>query len=183
MVLAGGIGVVVVGILRNEPLRAAGGACLTITALTLVGLTVAKGWITDTSAERERMRNELDAERERLRTDERAAMNDRVKYLAAQAAIGVERDRMRRDRADEVAQLAAQLAAERAKMRDQFEEERNQVVQDATEAAWTIWKQCGGLPLPTPGHDRAVIQFPMAAPHPHPETGVRARGRDAHHPS
>lgn len=175
VVITGGLGVVVAGIVRNEPARAAGGACFTITALTLIALTLIRRWITDTSADRERMRTDLAAERERLRADECVATGERVKYLAAQAALGVERDRMRRDRAADVEGVAAQLAAERERLSDQFEEARNQVVQEASEAAWQIFLQ-GGLPVPAKG--RTVLPFPSSA---HMEPGAQVRG--VSHPS
>lgn len=163
IVLTAGLGIVLIGIVRNDPARAAGGACLTITTLTLIALTVIRRWITDTAAERTR---HLDAAR--------AAHDERVRYIAAQAALSVERDRMRRDSAVETARLKAQLAVEREALQDQFDAERGRLICESFQAG-ALMQESGALNAPSPS-ETGVIQFPRSA-----HVGVPAQARTREH--
>lgn len=161
-VITAGLAVVLWGVWRNDPARAAGGACLTITALTLVTLVLVKGWVTDTTAERRRL-----AEAAKQYDDEHS------RYIAAQAALEVERDRMRRDVEYATERAAAQLVAERAKLQSEFDSERNALICATFESAFEILK--GGLPAEATTRGRSVIPFPEQ----HPAAAeARARGRD-----
>lgn len=161
-VITAGLAVVLWGVWKNDPARAAGGACLTITSLTFIALVVIRRWVTDTSAERAGL-----AATGKQRDDERS------RYIAAQAAMAVDRDRMRRDAEYAAEQAAAQLEAERVKLRREFDEERNELVCKSFAAAFEILKS--GLPDDAATRGRAVIPFPDQRP---AGGAARARGRD-----
>lgn len=163
VVLTAGLGIVLIGIVRNDPARAAGGSCLTITALTLIALVVIRRWITDTSAERTR---HLDAAR--------AAHDERIRYIAAQAALSSERTRMRRDSAAETARLKTQLAAEREALQDQFDAERGRLICESFKAG-VLMQESGVLDAPS-ANETGVIQFPRSA-----HVGVPAQARTREH--
>jgi hypothetical protein len=160
VILAAGMLVILASIVRDEPYRAIGGAALTMTSLTLIAMVAIRKWITDTSAERAALRYET-----------QQATNDRMKAIAAQSAMEVERGRIRRDSEHAAKGLATQLAAEREKLFDELEEARNQIIQDATEVALTMFLTNGGIPGPRPTRDRSVIRGAF----PEPETAARER--------
>lgn len=122
LILTTGVGTVAIGILRSDPAKAAGGACLTICALTFVALLILRHWITDTAAERERLADATKTARE-----------ERTSYVAAQAALDAERARVRRDAGLEAARLQQQLHADQEAMRRQFDADRHKVVCEAFE--------------------------------------------------
>lgn len=157
-----GLGTVLWGVWKNDPARATGGACLTITALALIGLVLIRGWITDTSAERSR-----------LATAARAKDEERLRYLAGQATQNSERDRMRRDMEYAVERAAAQLRSEQAKLRAEIDAERNALICATFASAYEILKV--GFPTRATTRGRAVIPFPAQQP---AGSGERARGRD-----
>lgn len=124
VILTAGLGTVAVGILRSDPAKAAGGACLTVTAITLVALCIIRRWLTDTADERGRL------------ADATAAANEeRTRYVACLAAVEAERARVRRDAGIEATRQRAQLDAERDSMRDEFEAQRHELVIDTFQTA------------------------------------------------
>ncbi|MEV8477838.1 hypothetical protein [Streptomyces sp. NPDC051173] len=162
-VLAIGITVVLVGVLTSDPARAAGGACLTITALTLIALRLIRTWITDTAAERSRIQDAI-----------RAADIERMRYLAAQSALGVERDRMRRDAEEATRHSSKQIKAEHARLREQFEEERAALISETFEAAFSMLTTGRLMDSLAHTHGRAIIPFPIEP--------ARTHGRDISRP-
>ncbi|MFF2189300.1 hypothetical protein [Streptomyces sp. NPDC058155] len=140
--------VVLYGVARNDLARSLGGACLTMTSLTLIALVSIRRWTTNT-----------DAERRRLGDATREAETEKTRSIAAQAAMEVERDRLLRDAASRRARLDAQLKTERKAMRDQLEADRAQIAIEALEEAFRLIR--GGLcdPSKQPG-EGTVIEFP-----------------------
>ncbi|KAB7850200.1 hypothetical protein [Streptomyces mobaraensis] len=136
-----------IGTATSDPARAAGGACLTITALTLLALRLIRTWVTDASDERSRAQQAVQ------RADE-----DRVRYVAAQAALEVERDRLRRDTEDIVQKAEEERIALHAKLHQEFEERRGQLIAETFEAAFRILK-AGDLPVQG-AQGKEVIPFP-----------------------
>jgi hypothetical protein len=167
---AAGLTVVTLGIIESNPARSAGGACLTITGLTFFALAVLRRWITDTARERER---HLDAAR--------ALQDEQTKYIAAQAALELERERVRRDAAAEHQQNIARLQAEREALEDQFEDKRAQLICETFETAVRM-ERAGLLDDEPQQHEtaRVIGLFPQAAREraAEPEQ-ARARDRDA----
>lgn len=142
---AAGLVVVVHGIVTDNAARSAAGASLTITGLTFFALCLVRKWISDTSRERDR---QLDAAR--------ASHDERTRYIAAQAAMEIERQRMQRDVSAERAHLAVRLAAEQAAMRDRFEEERATLICETFEAA-VLMVQAGVLNDLEHGREHAQV--------------------------
>ncbi|MFD3517765.1 hypothetical protein [Streptomyces sp. NPDC058657] len=152
-VVAGGVAVILYGIARDELSRSLGGACLTMTALTLIALIAIRRWTTNT-----------DAERASLAAATREADTERMRSVANQASLEAERQRLLRDAASERARLAAAMDVERAAMRAQFEEEKNRLVCETFEAAYNLFKESGGEFAPCPDHAKVIGLFGTAAP-------------------
>ncbi|MFC9847741.1 hypothetical protein ACFWFF_01325 [Streptomyces sp. NPDC060223] len=147
-VMAGGISVILYGIVRNDLARSLGGACLTMTALTLIAMVAIRRWTTDTGDERRI-----------LAASTREAQAERSRYVAAQAALENEQARLNRDMAAERARVAATLVAERRKMEAAFEEKRAQL---ATEAFTTgVQMERAGMLSPKKSEPGNLIQFPQ----------------------
>lgn len=163
-VLAAGITVILYGIARNDLARSLGGACLSITALTLIALVAIRRWVTDT-----------EAERARLAEDSREAQNEKTRAIAAQAALEMERQRLARDAAADRARTAAILRAEREAMRDQFEEQRAKLASDAF--ATGVRMERSGALEPESEHDRAQVigLFPQQERERARDAGARSR--------
>lgn len=147
VVLLGGLVVILYGILRNDLARSLGGACLAITALTLIALVIIHRWIVDTQAERLALaesRQQADAERTR--------------YFALEAALENERGRFARDMAAERAALGVRLKVECDALQAEFEEQRAALVCETMEAT-ALLMHSGKFTAgpPTAGN---LIQFP-----------------------
>ncbi|MEV5851464.1 hypothetical protein [Streptomyces anulatus] len=155
------------GIITENLERTVGGAIFTMTALTLIALVMIRRWITTTNAERQRLGDAV-----------READAERMRYVAAQAALEVERSRLRRDAAAEREQLAARLATERDAMDAQFEEKRNTVVIE-TFATTVELVRDGLLDVNDPASYGRVIGFPT--PELRQQAAEAARGRGASH--
>lgn len=168
--MAAGMAVVLYGVAQNDLARSLGGACLTMTALTLIALVSIRKWTTDTRAERARL---ADATRE--------ADTERSRSFAARAAMEVERERMGRDVASEREQLEARLKTERAAMRKELEEERARIVSETLEAAF---RMIPGL-VAEQKADGTVIGFPTQGQLARPraeESHGRGHGRGVSQP-
>lgn len=153
-----GISLILYGVARDDLACALGGASVTTVTLTLVTLTAIRRWITDTQAERSRLAESI-----------RSATDERTRYIAAQASIEMERQRLSRDAAADRAQTHAVLAAERAKMQDDFDDQRAQLVCDTLEAGVELMRKHKAAEAT---QERArVIAFPK-------QEGERARSRD-----
>ncbi|MFI1728245.1 hypothetical protein ACH40E_03190 [Streptomyces acidicola] len=163
VVMVAGLSVILYGVIYNDLARSLGGACLTMTALTLIALVAIRKWITDTSEERRVLAAAV-----------RDTQAERTRYIAAQAALENEQGRLARDVAAERAGLAAKLIAEREAMATEFEEKRNQLVSEAmnTGVAMFLSSRREHTKAPVRGD---VIQFPNQQGEPEPER-VRSRG-------
>lgn len=156
---AAGITLGLYGIAQDDLAYALGGASLTTLTLTLLTLTAIRRWITDTQAERAQLAEAI-----------RSATDERTRYIAVQASVEMERQRLSRDAAAERAQTAAILVAERAKMRDEFDDQRAQLVCDTLEEGVKLLQKHKAAE--DTQHERArVIAFPR-------QETERARSRD-----
>lgn len=150
-VLAGGILVILYGVIRNDLARALGGACLSITALTLIALVVIRKWVTDTSDERRI-----------LAAAQREAQGERSRFIALRAGLENEQCRLARDMAAERAALTTRLAAEREAMADEFEERRAAYASETAEVFALMVH--GGRFAPATSPTGKVIHFPSQQP-------------------
>jgi hypothetical protein len=164
--MLGGLPVLLYGIWRDDTARSLGGACLVMAALILISLVLIHRWITDTRDERRV-----------LAAAQRQAIDERTRYIAAQAALENEQARLNRDMAAERHRIAAQLIAEREAMRDEFEEQRAALVAQTMEA--TVMMIRGGkfAPDDTP-QGGTLIKFPRDLPQ---QTPAPARERSREH--
>ncbi|MEU0991078.1 hypothetical protein [Streptomyces sp. NPDC005953] len=121
------------------------GLALTLVALTSLVLIFVRHWTSDTRAERARLGEA---------TRDASAVSAR--YLAAQAALDSERQRLLRDTAAERERCKAQLEAERAALLQEFEESRARIACEAFEAAVVIWRKG----IPKEAQHAKVIGFP-----------------------
>ena len=145
------------GAITGDLKRTLGGTCLTMPAVTLLALTAVRRWTTDTSAERGR-----------LSEAQRAAEAERMRYVAAQAALLVEHQRLQRDTASDRAQITARLESERAAMREAFEEQRAALVCQTMEA--TVKMLHDGEFSGEPEAHGKVMQFPIQEARPRRES-------------
>lgn len=144
-VLISGLGVTLHGIIRDDLSHSIGGTCLTLVALLTIGLVVLRRWIVDTS-ERERLLDEA----------RRFADAERVRYIAAQAALENEQGRLTQDRAAERLADAARLIEERKALRAEFEEQRATLITETMEATVRMIQQRRLVASPAPSK---VIQL------------------------
>lgn len=142
-----GIGIIAYGIVANDLARSLGGACLTMTALTLLALVAIRRWVTNTSAERARL---AEATRE--------VEAERLRYLAGQAAQEQERARLRRDIAASARKMAKQLDDDRARLAAEFEEKRAQIICDTFASTYRLARE-DRISAEREQHAR-VVQFP-----------------------
>lgn len=163
LITSAGLSTVVYGIITENLERTVGGAIFTMTALTLIALVLIRRWITNADADRQRHDDAV-----------RAADTERMRYVAAQAALEVERGRGRRDLAAEHKRMSATLEAERAAMRDRFEEERATLVCETIETTFRMFQDGKFAPA---AHEYArVIGFPNPTHQRAAEEPARGRG-------
>jgi hypothetical protein len=165
LVMLGGLSVLLHGVTYSDVARAIGGGCLSIVALMAVSMILLRRWITDTSNERRAL---ADAQ-------SRAAL-EYDRYVAAQAALELERGRLRRDVDAERAQIAAQLKAERAAMDRDFEEQKATVIAQTMEATVLMFHN-GKFAPDQPAARTNLIQFPKQAADQSPATGQAPEGQ------
>lgn len=144
--VAGGLAVVLYGIIRSDTARAMGGTCLTLTALTAIALIIIRRWVVNTADERRI-----------LAAAQREAVAERTRYIAAQAALENEQGRLNRDMAAERAALTVRLKTEREAMADEFEERRASLIAETMDA--TVRMVVEGKLAPTVPTQSKVIQF------------------------
>jgi hypothetical protein len=162
MMLAVGILAILYGVTRNDLPRSLGGACMVVAALAIVSLATIKRWI-----------NDVESERGRLGEATHTAQTEAAKYFAAQAGLAAEKARMLRDAEVSRAALAARLKVEREALQDEFEEQRNALIDSTFEKA-VLLERSGALKAQQePVHERAVVT--QLFPHQQPER-VRDRG-------
>lgn len=144
-----GMAIIVYGVVVNDLARSLGGACLTMTALTLIALVAIRKWVTNTAAERARL---AEATRE--------VEAERLRYVAGQAAQEQESTRLRRDAAVQVRRAARQLEVERAAMAVEFEEKRAALICRTFEATYRLARE-DRIESEREQHEHAtVVQFP-----------------------
>lgn len=151
IVLITGLTVITYGVIADDISRSVSGACLTMPALTLIALVLVRRWVSD-----------VRDERRTLAEAQRAAEQERSRYVAAKAALENEQGRMSRDRVAEQHRLAAQLLAERDKMVAEFEEQRNELISNTMES--TLLMIHNGELAPDTLPRGRVIRFPRQDP-------------------
>lgn len=152
-VTALGLITVITGITQRAPARSAGGTCFAMAGLAVLALVYIRGWLHDTSSERQRLQDATTA-----------AHDERSKYLTATAVLGAERERMQRDADATTQRAAAQLAAEREAMRDDFDAERTALVLNAFETGARL--SHGGWLAPTRETLGQLLMFRERERHP-----------------
>jgi hypothetical protein len=135
VILTAGFSIIVTGIVQDDPAKAVCGACVAITALTCVALIIVRRWITDTTAER-------------------------VRYVANLSALDAERTRVRRDAAAAASRQRAQLNAERERMLDEFERERERITCEAFQTG-VLMERSGILTEPEPAPVAHLYPLPQ----------------------
>ncbi|WP_123973694.1 hypothetical protein [Streptomyces sp. Ag109_O5-1] len=148
--LAGGLAVLLHGILRSDIAHALGGGCLTITAVLLLGIVAIRRWILNTSDERRA-----------LAAAERAAVAERSRYFAGQAAQVNERSRLSQDVAAARARLTERLKVERVALEAEFEEKRAALIAETMEATVLMIRDRKLAPDTPAGN---LIPFPQPQP-------------------
>lgn len=163
--MVAGFALVLLGVTLDDIARCLGGAVVIMTAAILLFLTQVRRWTTDTQAERNRL---ADATRE--------ARAEHMRYVAAQAALTIERQRIHRDAAAEREHNAARLAAERKAMRDLFEDERETLICKTMESTVNLVR--AGLldDKPAPAHAKVIGLFPSQSDPQGAEHRTRERG-------
>lgn len=164
VVMVVGFSVVLLGVIQRDLARSLGGACLAVPALNFIVLITIKVAIADTREERRI-----------LAAATREAQAERSTYIAAKAALENEQGRLTRDMAAERARIRAKLIADRQALAAEFEEKRNQLVEEAMTTAITLYlKSKRGEHTKAPARG-AIIQFPTQQGEPQPEH-ARSRG-------
>jgi hypothetical protein len=154
VVMVVGLSVILCSVIDDDLTRALGGACLTVSALTLLALVAIRTWITDTSEERRD-----------LAAATREAQAEHTTYIAAKAALEGEQGRFARDMAAERARLAAMLRAEREALAAEFAEKRTQIECEAFELGWKMaLSNKRGEHAKTPAAQGEIIHFPTQQP-------------------
>lgn len=118
--LIAGIATTAIGLIVGDTSKSASGASITIIGLATLSLIVVRRWVTDTSAERGR-----------LAAATTAAHNEEARYMAGVAAVDAERARVRRDATALAQHQLTQLAAEREKLRCEFDADRERISTEA----------------------------------------------------
>ncbi|MFF9690288.1 hypothetical protein [Streptomyces sp. NPDC014623] len=163
LITSAGLSVVIYGIIADDLPRTIGGAIFTMTALTLIALVLIRRWVT-----------RADGERSRLGDAVRDADTERMRYVAAQAALEVERGRLQRDIAAERQRMTATLDAERATLTERFEEDRAKLVCETIENTFHMFRD--GKFAPTEHEYAQIIGFPRPAHQRAAEEPTRGRG-------
>ncbi|MFK0018264.1 hypothetical protein [Streptomyces sp. NPDC090798] len=163
VVMAAGLTIILYGVVRNDLARSLGGACLTMTSLTLIALVAIKRWVTDTSEDRRLLAASI-----------REAQAEKSRYFAAKAALENEQGRLTRDAAIDRRRAAVAAMAEREALHQQFEEKRAQLVCETFEMAFEMARQVPDEHARADDKRDVVIQFPVQQQEQAP---ARARSR------
>lgn len=158
----GGILTAITGMLVGQPARAAGGSAVTVTALMMFALPCIRRWILEAGDLRGVALEQISE-----------AQKEKARALAAQAALEVERNRMRRDAAYQTQRSEAAITAEKQRLQSQFDEDRTEIMCKAYEAGVRHTLD-GLLDAPAPARGRSVVPFPSPASRSErlPERGV-----------
>lgn len=139
---------VTTGVIADDASLAAGASAASLLSAAAAALPIVRGWITDTSAERERL-NDATAQQ----------LASHAQHVAAQAATIGYRERVRRDAAAATARLEVLLETERERLRDEADEARNRIIQETTETVLDLVHR--GLLQPRAAEQRSrILHFP-----------------------
>ncbi|MEV5942742.1 hypothetical protein [Streptomyces sp. NPDC051994] len=158
------------GIARDDLARTVAGSCLMTTALLLSALLAIRRWIINAQVERYALSRSL-----------RDTDDERARYMAAQAALEMERQRILRDAAAEREQSLVRLKAARAAMREQFEGERARLICQSLETAFELVQSGRMNPRRDASHAK-IIDFPEQVQQAAQRESARPRERDATRP-
>lgn len=139
-----GAGIVTYGITANDLARVVGGGFVLLPAASLFTLAKVRAWTASGQGEKRRL--------ERATRD---AEDERTRYVAAQGAQMEEHWRRLRDLEAEKAALRAQLEAERARLHEEMQDFRDQLISDAMGA--TILMDLQRLLEPKPQTAAATV--------------------------
>lgn len=153
--LLGGLALTLHGVWRDQATHSLAGVVLTMIALTVIILTVIHKWVTDTSTVRSM-----------LAATQREAQAQHHRYLAAQAMMEIEQDRLRRDLNMEKAALGKRLRNERAAIAAEFEERRAALIAETMEATFLMIRD--GKFAPDTEQGATLIRFPNQQPQSQP---------------
>lgn len=135
----------------DHPAQAAGGSAVTVTALTMFALPCIRRWILEAGDLRDVALGQIGE-----------AQKETARALAAQAAVEVERGRMRRDAAYDAQRSAAAIATEKRRLQEQFDADRTEIMCNAYEAG-VRHALAGVLEAPERPGGRSVVPFPSPA--------------------
>ncbi|MBQ1122583.1 hypothetical protein [Streptomyces sp. B15] len=141
----------------GEIATAIAGGTTAVAALLVLGLVYVRGWVCDTTAARARY-DQVSTKLE----------DERRRYVAFQASLQAERDRVRAEIAASRAALSEQLRIERDRLEQEFEDQRGELMRTSFEAGVDFTER-GLLDPAAPGAQ--VIRLPDRSPH--PETASR----------
>lgn len=145
--VAAGIVVAIWGVAGEQPVRSVSGGCLAIISLTICIANCVRIWVSNTTAERILLGQAT-----------RDADAERARYIAAQAALELERKRVQRDGERTSARLAAQLAAEREALHRDIEEQRAKIICETL--VTTVGLMHDGMMEDSPSEHGKIIGFP-----------------------
>lgn len=159
----GGILTTLTGMVIDHPACAAGGSAVTATALMMFALPCIRRWVLEAGDMRSVALVQIDE-----------AHKEKARALAAQAAIEVERDRMRRDAAYDAERSKAAIAAAEKRFQQQLDEARTEIKLNAY-ADGVRHAMAGLLDAPERPSGRSVVPFPSR--------GEQLAKRSVSHPS
>ncbi|MBX7464873.1 hypothetical protein [Streptomyces sp. NPDC057910] len=144
--LTAGLTIAVYGTLNDDLPRTVAGTCLLTIALLFSALLAIRRWIIDAQSERDAL-----ARAARDHNDEK------LRYLAAQATIEMERQRIERDAAMERERGIVHIKAVKAAMEEQFEEQKAQLICQSLETAYDLYVRGLANDQPeTAGHAKVI---------------------------
>lgn len=147
-VTLGGLALTLHGAWRGQFTHSLAGVAMTMVALTVIILSVIHRWVTDTRTEHAC-----------LAAGVREAQAERLRYIAAQAALENEQARLRRDLNAERAALTAGARAEHEALLAEFEERRGELISDTMEATVRMFHE--GRFAPETGRGATIIRLPQ----------------------
>ncbi|MGW1840871.1 hypothetical protein [Streptomyces sp. NPDC002067] len=150
--ITAGAAVIAAAMRYDKAATAVAGVAVILLVLTWLVMVYLRRWICDTTAARERYdatRSDLDAERR--------------SYVAFQAALQGERDRLRAELAAGRAALEERLRIERERLAQEFDDQRAELIRSTFESAVDL-VQRGLLDAPAAEAGARVIRLPAARP-------------------
>jgi hypothetical protein len=149
--LLAGIALVVVGAAARHIPATAGGGGIVLATTVAASMLVIHRWLTDVTAERARLAQAT-----------RDADTERTRYIAANAALQQEQQRVRTDLQDHYRRTQLELARHRAALDDEFETRRAELAAKAFELGATM--ALTGKLTADPGTSADVVHLPTRQP-------------------